>query len=220
MKKTIVFGILVCLLATVVSATSTEIIYDDGSDEGWSAVRYDIGRGVLFTPPSNCWVIDKIKLNAYQATYSGSFYIEIWNKDFEKIGESSYEITDHFQFGPHNSNWAEIDIPDVIVDDDFYVAIFADTGIIIIDGSGYYKLYISHDWTGENHVSNDRSYITYQDEHPIFGKVLFSPNKNTMIRAIGYPLSDLKPGKSNGKCGKGTVKVFEKQIGWAKDLVD
>lgn len=61
------------------------------------------------------------------------FDIEIWDKNFNTLHSSSYNYVDYFLNGgsppnPEEFIWATIDITDVDVSDDFYVALFTYSG--------------------------------------------------------------------------------------------
>ncbi|MDY6876162.1 MAG: kelch repeat-containing protein [Chloroflexota bacterium] len=99
----------------------TELYYDDGEvDYGWATGPLG-GAAVLFTPPQVPWVLARIKVAGWYAHSDAPFYVEIWDSDRNELLHESYIYT---QFFDETLTWAEIDIPDVVVDDDFYVCVF------------------------------------------------------------------------------------------------
>ena len=99
-----------------------ELYYDDGQvDAAWATGPLG-GAAVLFTPPEVPWLLSRIKVAGWYAYSDAPFYVEIWDSDRNELLHESYMYSQFF--GYEALTWAEIDIPDVVVDGDFYVCVF------------------------------------------------------------------------------------------------
>ncbi|MFC1847401.1 hypothetical protein ACFLW5_01120 [Chloroflexota bacterium] len=103
-----------------------ELKHEDGNVDSSYAIGTTPGTGYLvhFSPPSTPFTIDKIKIfgRIYGIGYNElTFVIEVWDKDLKEIGSASYPHQPTFVGKP---TWAELDIPDVVVNDDFYIHVF------------------------------------------------------------------------------------------------
>ncbi len=100
-----------------------ELKYDDGKPEGrWAIGGPGWGYLVQFSPPSRPFTINKIKIfgNLYGTGYEKrTFTIQVWDKDLKEIYSVSYP---HTKIGL-SPGWVEIEIPDLIVDDNFYIQV-------------------------------------------------------------------------------------------------
>ena len=102
--------------------TTTELYYDDGElDFGWATGPFG-GGAVLFTPPTTPWVLSRIKVMAWYWLNDAPFFIEIWDSDRQELFTGTYMYSDYFT--SHPADWAEIDIPDIVIEEDFYVGVF------------------------------------------------------------------------------------------------
>ena len=149
-----------------VDETEPAISYDDGSaEQGFSISLFDIGHAVLFTPQPKPWTLKKVRVYGLcNVTLSNVvFALEIWDNDSNLL----YKLSDYsIAYFNTTSEWTEIDIPDMIVTDDFYVCIFE-------RGS----LYVGVD---EGNPAM-RSYVVIRDPKGMVKEEGF----NWMIRAVG-----------------------------------
>lgn len=102
-----------------------ELKYDDGSSDGLMAIGRDSGTGYLvqFSPPATPFTITKVKIygNLYGTGYENlEFIVEIWDNEQEMIHSVSYPHT-KFTLNP---KWVEIEVPQVVVGNSFYIHVF------------------------------------------------------------------------------------------------
>ena len=77
---------------------------------------------MLFTPPDLPWTVSKIKVAGWYSRSDAPFYVEIWDSDRNELFRGSYTYS---QFFDHEKlTWAEIDVPNITVQGDFYVCVF------------------------------------------------------------------------------------------------
>jgi hypothetical protein len=137
-------------------------------DFGWATGPFG-GGAVLFTPPTTPWVLSKIKVMAWYLLDDAPFFIEIWDSDREELYSVTYMYSDYFT--SQSWDWAEIEIPNIVVEGDFYVGVFgnwAETHILLLG------------------VDNDplvsyRSFAVRYDNNAID----YVEEWNWMIRAVG-----------------------------------
>jgi hypothetical protein len=146
-----------------------ELCYDDGSAEyGW-AVGGTAGGALLFSRPNPEWVLSKVKLMASYTVGDASFYLEVWDSELNELFSEGYLYSDYFDDGPM---WAEIDLPDIAVTDDFYIMVFGNTTV-----DHYFWL-----WVDEDVPISNRSYVAIFDTNTID----YAVDCNWMIRAVGH----------------------------------
>ena len=115
-----------------ISLGKGELGYDDGEKDGAGS---DSPRGQAVFFPIN----SKLKINGikfYGSRYDGSlgqFEIEIWDSNFKKLYSDTYDYADYFpEFYTSKKElkygWVDIKIPDIEVNDDFYVTLFTYSG--------------------------------------------------------------------------------------------
>ena len=163
----------------------TEIKYDDGERDIDRATcgSDDPGMAVLFTPPTKPWTLDMVRVYGKYANLSAEpfytdqdrvFALEIWDGNYSLL----YKLTDYSQaYFNTTSEWTEIDIPDMIITDDFYVCIFERASIFIGADTDKPAMKSYEVQRGPNRMV----YATYR-EPPYF--VTEKP-LNWMIRAVG-----------------------------------
>lgn len=106
----------------------TEIAYDDGEKDGAWSFGSDSGwgHGVLFNVGAPT-TITKVKIygRIYDANpsfippgFGETFDVEIRDSSLNKLDSVTYDYDDYFT---ESYDWAVINIPDVSVDDDFYI---------------------------------------------------------------------------------------------------
>jgi len=117
----------------------TEIKYDDGERDTATATigGDDPGMAVLFTPPTEPWTLDKVRVYGEYIKLQGEpfytdqdrvFALEIWDGNYSLL----YKLTDYSQaYFNTEYEWTEIDIPDINITDDFYVCVFERASIFI-----------------------------------------------------------------------------------------
>lgn len=168
------------LMSTPAFAEEVELKYDDGNHEARQSL---LGRyhAVLFTPPSTPWTIDKVRVKGgYYGDYVGrEFKLEVWNKDFDVLYSGKYPY-DKFT---SKNKWATLDVPDLNVSDDFYIAL----------ETGSQKFAYGIKVAVSSQVQNENSYIFSRDKDEIqdwyrVKTVLGELQKyaNWMIRVRGY----------------------------------
>ena len=129
MKK-IILVLVLAALAVVFTAcpnpTAIELRYDDGEPDGKQGVGGP-GYGFLveFLPPSAPSSINKVRISG-ELVGSGyenrTFDVLIWDKARNELYKASFP---HTKFP--SSGWAEIDIPKVVVNDNFSVVVITNT---------------------------------------------------------------------------------------------
>jgi len=104
-----------------------ELKYDDGEADGF-LVSVAGGWLVDFTPPAAPFIIHKIRLFGSRSQ-SGTFEIEVWDKDRKVLYKEAYPRT-KFPTGKHTPGqetmpeggaWVELEMPKIEVSDKFYV---------------------------------------------------------------------------------------------------
>jgi hypothetical protein len=154
-----------------------ELKYDDGSPDGSMAIGgTGNGRLVQFSPPSTPFTITKVKIfgNLYGTGYENlKFDVQIWDKDLKEIHSASYLHT-KFSLSP---GWVEIDIPEVVVGDTFYVLVITNSPREGGVTTGY-----------DSSVKNEHSEVTksYKIDWWIS---LPKETTNWMIRVVGMPVA-------------------------------
>jgi hypothetical protein len=146
-----------------------ELYYDDGSvDSAWATGPVG-GGALLFTPPSSGYVLAKVKTMCMYDQDDAPFYIEVWDGESNELFRGTYLYSDYFS---GTLEWAEIDIPDIVMEDDFYIGVFGNTDV------------------------NHRLLLGFDTDPPISGRsfaATYEPNViedveewNWMIRAVGH----------------------------------
>ena len=177
---------LIALTTTSVDANSSEIeIYYDNnaSNPGGLGGSLPGGLAVDFTPPSEeYWVLKRVKFYgmrwANESYDSMLFYIEVWDKNKNELLHVAYKYSDYFK--NYDSKWVTVDIPDVLVKDDFFVCIFPNMVYTPSEPSPHMNVGFNNDPP----ISN-RSYRVRMDDNSIEWQI---PG-NLFIRAIvGEPI--------------------------------
>jgi hypothetical protein len=121
------------------NSTGTELKHDDGTvDWGWGVLYR--GCAVKFSVEKRLWVVDKVSFRALWEGKNKTFEIEVWDENLNEIARSKkYNFSKYFTrhtgeyIKKEDYEWVTVDIPDVEVTGDFYIAIFEnadDDGII------------------------------------------------------------------------------------------
>jgi hypothetical protein len=103
-----------------------ELKEHDGDKAGQLTLQYPGGLAVHFIAPKPDTMLLKIKIMGAYEGVDGLFYLEVWNSSFNEVFSSSYSI--YSVFNPSDVvpwEWAEINIPNVAVSGDFFIAISA-----------------------------------------------------------------------------------------------
>lgn len=161
-------------LSSSLTVKEVELKYDDGQPDNSLAIGTMPGTGHLihFSPPFTPFTITRIKIfgNLYGTGYEDlTFTVEVWDKDSKEIHNASYPHS-KFSLSP---GWVEIDIPNAVVNGDFYVHVFTNSpregGVNIGYDSSVENEHseMTRDWT-----------IEWWGSHP-------QETVNWMIRVIG-----------------------------------
>jgi len=151
------------------------LVYDDWEgNQGWS-VPLPAGAAVRFTPPSTPWNLHWVQFSGRYDGQNSDFIIEIWDANQNELFHQAYLYSDYFT--PGEWEWTLVQLPDILITGDFYVAVFPN------HVPGEHTLYISEDTTPP--IAN-RSYFVNIDANAIYGGGPFT-DLNWMIRAIGRP---------------------------------
>ncbi len=151
-----------------------ELKHDDGKMDSSQAIGSVPGHGYLvhFSPLSTPFAIDKVVIfgELYGTGYEDlKFTVQVWNKNLEEIRSVSYP---HTKFS-RSLSWVEVDIPNISVNDDFYIQVFTlspeEGGIRI----GY-----------DSSVKNEHSDMTFKGDINWWGS-LPKETVNWMIRVKG-----------------------------------
>jgi hypothetical protein len=114
----------------VASENSHLLRYDDGVPEEGMWINSNRGHAVLFTPPTSVWTLSKIAISGRLNPESDQniIVLEIWDKNLNLL----YSRTDNPKsyFGDKLA-WAEIDIPDLNLSDDFLVCLFEFSSVYV-----------------------------------------------------------------------------------------
>jgi len=151
---------------------TVELSYDDGEADNWWGTGPLGGGGVLFTPPATPWTLSAIMVMAWYDYNDVPFYVEIWDSEQNELFRGTYMYSDYFNPYPTES-WAEIDIPNIEVEDDFYVCVF-------LNDSPYEHMLVLY-FDTDPPVSG-RSFAVRYDNNAID----YPEDWNWMIRATGY----------------------------------
>lgn len=155
------------------NSTPTELIYDDGEwDFGWGTGPVG-GGAVLFTPPTIPWILSAIQVNAHYTEGDAPFYIEIWDNNRNELFNQTYMYSDYFTSSP---SWAEIVIPDITIQGDFYACVF-------LNFSVNHMLWLGFD------VDLPISYRSFAVTYDV-NAVEYVEDWNWMIRATGAPVPE------------------------------
>jgi hypothetical protein len=147
MKKIWVLATLVLLALLTVTAScnkpaaEVEIKYDNNSLKEYLSVSSPSFTGYLvsFAAPSSKFVIKRIRINGMVAAWGKyedkAIELQIWGKDKKVIYQASYPDT-KLPVNPYDSKapfnpvtaWVDINVPDVVVTDHFYVQVHSDDG--------------------------------------------------------------------------------------------
>lgn len=95
------------------------ILYNDGIPEDGIWLGDGRGHAVLFSPPDN-WTLSKIAVCG-MLNSEGVFLLEVWDKDLNLIHRTTDLAGAYFG---RNLSWAEIDIPDIKLNDTFFITLF------------------------------------------------------------------------------------------------
>jgi len=161
------------------NSSEIEIYYDNNaSNPGGLGGSLPGGSAVNFTPPSEeYWMLKRVKFYgmrwANESYDNMPFYIEIWDKNRNELLHLVYKYSDYFK--NYDFKWVTVDIPDVLVKDDFFVCIFPN---MIYNPSGP-SPHMNIGFNNDPPISN-RSYRVRMDDNSIEWQV---PG-NIFIRAI------------------------------------
>jgi len=151
-----------------------ELIYDSDSPapRAWS-IFWPGGAAVRFTPPTTPWVLTGLKLRGYYALANGTFTVEVWDGEREELFHGTYRASDFFGPGPI-SHWTTISLPNIVVNDDFYLAVFPNSE------TQSPTLWLTFDVTQPAH---QRSYMVNMLENVIYEGPY--QDRDWMLRALG-----------------------------------
>ncbi|MEM3648160.1 MAG: hypothetical protein QW506_03230, partial [Thermoproteota archaeon] len=159
-------------------ASPFELSYDDGSfDYAWSDF-YPNGAAVRFTPPALPWRITGVVFYGLALERGGNmlFTLEVRDQFFNLVYTKQYATFQFFKNGTFG--WANIPLPNLTVNGDFYVCIYP---CFSLDAT---QLWIGVD---DDPPISDRSLLVDREEGRIVR--VWDENsgrpKNFMIRAEG-----------------------------------
>lgn len=110
-----------------------ELGYDEGEMDT-SASLGPKGHAVFFSIDKKL-TINEIKIYGCRYDdFSRQFDIEIWDANFKTLYTASYDYTDYFPDShppttESDFKWVTINIPNIEVDDDFYITLFTYSGV-------------------------------------------------------------------------------------------
>lgn len=153
--------------------TGTELSYDDGTtDFGWATGGSTGGVVVRFTPPTIPWNLSSIKVQAWYVDDDAPFYVEIWDRYHNELFTGTYLYSDYFSSTSAHT-WAEIDIPSILLTDDFYVCVFP-------NDTEDHTLWMCFD--NDPPISNRSHTAIYTNNF-----IDYDNEWDWMIRAVGHP---------------------------------
>ncbi len=122
-----ILAVLFILFAGALNASAyLSIQYNDGIPEDGIWLGDGRGHAVLFSPPDN-WTLSKIAVCG-MLNSDGIFILEVWDKDLNLIHRTTDLAGAYFG---RNLSWAEIDIPDVKLNDTFFIVLFEFSTIFV-----------------------------------------------------------------------------------------
>jgi len=130
-----------------------ELYYDDGKARDYLCAMADNGYVIDFIPNATPFIVKKLRIYGALAgqSYEGkTFHIEIMDKGYRVIFEADYPVN---KFMLNTPAWIVLDVPDLSVDDKFYVHVF--TGTARLEG-----IHIGAD----DSIANLHSGISYRYE--------------------------------------------------------
>jgi hypothetical protein len=179
----------VFLVSTLVSisepkanANPSELYYDDGSfDIGWSDF-HPIAAAVRFSPPSQFWRIEAIKLHGacYLRGEDTNFVLEIWDEKLNAVYHAGLSLYSTFEGKNSTLDWHTIEVPDLLVAGGFYVVV---APCLTLDGP---QLWISVD---DDPPVDNESFLVDVSAHKLIG-ALGSKGSivgDFMVRVVGGP---------------------------------
>jgi len=111
------------------AGSSVQLSYGDQVPEDGLWVDGSRGHAVVFTPPGQNWTLDKVDIcGRLTGGPQSAFLLEVWDKNLRTLYSANYSCQSYFG---QNLSWAEIDIPDLNVSDDFLVCVFEFTNIYL-----------------------------------------------------------------------------------------
>jgi parallel beta-helix repeat protein len=161
------------------SSSEVEIYYDNNANNpGGLGGSLPGGLAVNFTPPcEEYWALKRVKFYgmrwANESYGNMTFYVEVWDRDGNELLHIAYKYSDYFK--NYDSKWVTVDIPDVLVKDDFFVCVFPN---MIYMPSGL-SPHMNVGFNNDLPISN-RSYRVRMDDNSINWQI---PG-NLFIRAI------------------------------------
>jgi rhamnogalacturonyl hydrolase YesR len=184
--------VLVCVLSLssfstiIISARGIEeqeLFYDDGEMDWFESLGGTAGYAVKFSPPMTSSTIDKVEIyGCYEPASSGNnfFWLDIWDANLKVLYEGVYRYADCFNYrGLGGFYWATIEIPEITVYGDFYVAFFPR----MIPGQAY--LWMGMDF---DPPISGRSFFTDREQKYLQDpSESVSPPREWMIRVILSP---------------------------------
>jgi len=208
----ITFSLFLTIVASVNSAAEQELFYDDGEMDWAESCGGTAGYAVKFTPPTSPLVIDKVMIyGCYEPASAANnyFWVDIWDSGLNVMYEGEYEYKCFRYRGLGGFDWAIIDIPDIVVSGEFYVAFFP----CMKPGQAY--LWMGMDF--DPPISN-RSYFTDRElKYLQDPSERVSPPREWMIRVISSssqqsPLPPSSPQQPVNIAEKAAVYVISQAI--------
>jgi len=154
-----------------------ELKYDDGEAKDWYALKAPNSYLVEFIPPVTPFTISKLRIHGRcaQKPAKDSFEIELWDSGHNVVYNAKVPVN---IFVPEDPQWVEIEIPNVEIEDKFYIKIH--TGTDVRQG-----IHIGYD----DSVVNEHSNIVTQDNQLMEGWRLDDKvdksKVNWMVRVVG-----------------------------------
>ncbi len=163
---------------------TVELTYDSGKASASIALG-NVGHGYLvrFSPPGTPFTIDKVRMygSLYGTGYEDKqFVLRITDATFDLIMDNSYPCS----LFPRVASWIDIDIPDIVVNGDFYVEIFTNS-----IGTG--GIAIFYDFTIPNQHSSELQDWTKEE----WKLAIPRETTNWMIRVVGQLLPTALPAR-------------------------
>lgn len=159
------------------NSVGTELKYEDGTvDWGWGLGGY----AVKFSVGEQLWIVDKVRIKGQWIGKDKTFEIEVWDEDLNKLARSGpYYFSEYFS--KEKYEWTSVNIPDVEVTGNFYVAFFQDCDY------GENVINIGFDDSGEG---KENSFFATRNPNEIFAKrstyTYYNGPVTWLIRIVGY----------------------------------
>jgi hypothetical protein len=223
--------LLIFAMANTACANLVSLGYDDGQAEDGVWINDHRGHAVVFTAPCDNWTLSTIAINGMLVPNSTPemFVIEVWDENLSLLSRTTDRPQSFFN---DSLTWAEIDIPDITVPENFIVSFFESGGVFLgVDSTVPYGRSIVTarnpnrilPWEVQNHTWNESNWM--------IRAAGYSPEPTITITALSDMASQSIPAKidaeaqdSDGNLRSAALYIIDNKTGeivWSeiKDII-